>query len=149
MYQLIVPAPVLRVMLLALLLLTGLPALAEDSAKTQEKVYYEVASHAAADTVLAGVEDHLAASGGKASIVVIVYGKCVDFLREGARNPAGKPYSATIQELSKRGVEFRVCGTTLKRREIDPQRVIPEGQIVPGGGAELKRLREQGYKRLN
>jgi uncharacterized protein len=148
MYKLIVPAPFLQVLLLALLSLTGLPAIAA-STESLEKVYYEVASRAAADTVLAGVEDHLAASGGKASIVVMVYGKGVDFLLEGARNPMGKPYSATIQELSKRGVEFRVCGTTLKRREIDPQRVIPEGQIVPGGGAEIDRLREQGYKRLN
>jgi intracellular sulfur oxidation DsrE/DsrF family protein len=112
-------------------------------------VYYEVASNRAIDTVLAGVEDHLAASGGKASIVVLVYGKGVDFLREGARDRAGDPYRTKVQELEKRGVQFRVCGTTLADRHIDPKQIIPEGQIVSGGGAELKRLREQGYKRLN
>jgi intracellular sulfur oxidation DsrE/DsrF family protein len=58
----------------------------------------------------------------------------------------GNDYVSNVQELVKRGVDFRVCRLTLERRNIDPKRVIEEARLVPSGVAEVARLQaREGY----
>ena len=56
------------------------------------------------------------------------------------KDKQGNEYIANVQELVKRGVDFRVCKITLERRMIDPKRVIEEARLVPSGVAEVAML---------
>ena len=91
---------------------------------------------------LRNIRNHLTADP-KAKIVVVTHYKGIDFLLEGARDKNGNPYDAAVDDLSMKGVEFRVCEFTLKGRNIDKSRVHPEAKIVPSGVAEIGRLQSQ------
>jgi len=45
-----------------------------------------------------------------------------------------------VDDLSLKGVEFRVCNFTLTSRNIDRKLVHPEAKVVPSGVAEVARL---------
>ena len=68
---------------------------------------------------------------------------------QGARDENGAAYAPAIAKLASRGVDFAVCGATLTMRRIDPKRVLAQGRIVDGGNAEIARLADDGYLRLN
>jgi intracellular sulfur oxidation DsrE/DsrF family protein len=114
------------------------------------KFVYEVPTTASIPTVLNGVRDHLNSAGGNVKIAVVAYGKGVDLLLANARDENGNLYQPAVEELVKRGVEFRACGTTLEFHKIDASRVIHSGTIVPGGISEIERLKnEEGYVPMN
>lgn len=91
---------------------------------------------------LRNIRNHLEADP-TARIVVITHFKGIDFLLEGAKDKNGNPYDAAVDDLSMKGVEFRVCEFTLKGRKIDKSKVHPEAKIVPSGVAEIGRLQSQ------
>ena len=91
---------------------------------------------------LRNIRNHLAVDPG-VKIVVVTHYKGIDFLLEGARDKNGNPYDAAVDDLSMKGVEFRVCEFTLKGRNIDKGKVHPEAKIVPSGVAEIGRLQSQ------
>ena len=85
------------------------------------------------------IRNHLGADA-KAKIVVVTHGRGIDFLLKGAKNAQGNAFANDIDELSTRGIEFRVCRNTLTQRKIDPDQVVREGRIVESGVAEVARL---------
>jgi uncharacterized protein len=113
------------------------------------KVVYQVSDGVdQAAQALRNVRNHLEADP-TAKIVVVSLAGGVDFMLDGARDKNGNLFDANVQELVKMGVEFRVCKTTLKRRNIDPRRVIEEGSLVPSGVAEIARLQaKEGFAYL-
>lgn len=138
----------LRTALLFLLFaMAGAAALS--AGEKPEKVVYHITDSANATALLNNVRNHLEASP-KAQIVVVAHGGGIDFLLEDAKNKNGNPYDAAVQELAGRhNVKFRVCNNTLKTRNIDKSKVIPEATIVPSGVAEVARLQTQeGYAYL-
>lgn len=50
-----------------------------------------------------------------------------------------------IIALYKKGILFRVCNNSLKARNIDPLRVIPEAVIVPVAILEIATKQEEGW----
>ena len=97
---------------------------------------------------LRNIRNHLSADP-TAKIVVVTHFKGIDFLLEGARDKNGNPYDAAVDDLSMKGVEFRVCEFTLKGRNIDRSKVHPEAKIVPSGVAEVGRLQaKEGFAYL-
>ena len=64
----------------------------------------------------------------------------INFLLDGATDRNGNLYEPLVQELTARGIEFRLCNFTLQSRNIDPSKVIAEAKIVPSGVAEVSRL---------
>lgn len=54
-------------------------------------------------------------------------------------------YKAQITDLSKRGVSFAVCNNSLKARNIDANRVIPEAIIVPVAILEIVKKQKKGW----
>jgi len=51
-----------------------------------------------------------------------------------------------VAELAAKGVEFRVCNTTLKTRKLDASHVIAQAKVVPSGVAETANLQaKQGF----
>ncbi len=91
---------------------------------------------------LRNIRNHLSVDPG-VKIVVVTHYKGIDFLLEGARDKNGNPYDAAVDDLTMKGVEFRVCEFTLKGRNIDKAKVHPEAKIVPSGVAEIGRLQSQ------
>lgn len=126
--------------LLAVVLSAGQQAVARDTGDDQEKVVYHVNDSDNAGAALRNIGNHLDATDGKAKIVVVTHAKGIDFLLDGALDKNGNPYSIPVEKLKERGVDFRVCAITLKTRNIDPKKVIPEARIVPSGVAEIGRL---------
>jgi hypothetical protein len=78
-------------------------------------------------------------------IVVVAHGAGIDFLLKGAKDKQGNTFDAELETLGLRGVEFRVCNNTLKSRNIEASRVVPDAKIVPSGVAEIAKLESQGY----
>ena len=102
-------------------------------------VYHFDAGLEQATKGLRNIKNHLDVDP-KVKIVVVAHAQGVNFLMEGAQNQAGNPYNIPVEELSARGVEFRVCEITLKSNKIDPKRLLPETKLVPSGVAEVARL---------
>ncbi len=110
------------------------------------KVVYHLSEGTDQSTsALRNIRNHLSADA-TAKITVVTHALGVDFLLDGAKDKAGNEYAANVQELVKRGVDFRVCKITLERRMIDPKKVIEEAKLVPSGVAEVARLQaREGY----
>ena len=119
----------------------------KDAAKDEPvKVVYHVSeSIEQATAALRNIRNHLEADP-TAKIIVVTHANGIDFLLDGAKDKNGNLFDANVQELVKKGVEFRVCKVTLDRRSIDPKRVIEEAKLVPSGVAEVARLQaKEGY----
>jgi intracellular sulfur oxidation DsrE/DsrF family protein len=131
--------------LVALVLASWL-ALSRDPTPTgQLRVVFHVTSSEGVSEALRSLGNHLRAEPD-ARVVVVAHNTGVDFLLEGARDEAGRPFEGTIREYRRQGVEFRICHNTLSRRGIADSKVIPEVIVVPSGIAEIGRLqRREGY----
>ena len=94
---------------------------------------------------LRNIKNHLD-TDPTAKIVVVAHAQGVQFLLDGAVNSTGNPYNIPVEELAKRGVEFRVCEITLKSNKIDPRKLLPETTVVPSGVVEIGRLQaKEGF----
>lgn len=101
-----------------------------------------------APQAIRNIRNHLAADP-KAKIVVVSHAAGINFLLREAKDANGNPFEVAVQDLSMKGVEFRVCEFTLKSRNIDKKQMIDEVKYVPSGVAEVARLQSQeGYSYL-
>lgn len=73
-----------------------------------------------------------------AQIQIVAYAKGVDFLVDGSPGKRDE-----VKALKDRGVVFKVCNNTLRYRNIDPSKVLPEASTVPYGAIEIARLQQQ------
>jgi len=53
-------------------------------------------------------------------------------------------FKSQIADLYKKGVVFAVCNNSLKKRNIDPARVIPGAIVVPVAMLEIVKKQEEG-----
>jgi intracellular sulfur oxidation DsrE/DsrF family protein len=91
------------------------------------------------------IRNHLSADPN-AKIQVVTHGRGIDFLLKDAKKPTGAAFSNDVEELSLRGIEFKVCNNTLQTRKIDLVQVVGDAKIVPSGVAEVARLQaKEGY----
>ncbi len=132
--------------LLALLSLGLIPVNA-NAAGDNKVVYHINLGNEQATDALRNIKNHLTVDP-KAKIVVVTHSAGVDFLLEGAEDKNGNLYSGPVSELAAKGVDFRVCQTTLERRKIDPKKVIADAKLVPSGVVEVTRLQREGYAYL-
>lgn len=110
-----------------------------------DKVVYHINDAGDARGALRNIGNHLEVNP-EAKIVVVTHSQGVDFLMEGAKDKNGNPFNITVEELKGKGVTFDVCEITLKRRNLDKSKFIPEAQFVPSGVAELAKLQQrEGY----
>jgi intracellular sulfur oxidation DsrE/DsrF family protein len=116
-------------------------AMADDPVKV---VYHINEGVQKAPAVLHNIANELDAEPNT-KIVVVAHGPGIDFLLRGAKDKQGNTFDAELETLGLRGVEFRVCNNTLKSRNIEASRVVPDAKIVPSGVAEIARLESQGY----
>lgn len=124
---------------------TGTGGPAAQGAKPVHVVYHVNEGLEQASNGLRNIRNHLSADPS-AKIVVVTHAAGINFLLEGAKDKNGNPYDAAVDDLSLKGVEFRVCNFTLLARNIDKSKVHSEAKIVPSGVAEVSRLQaREGY----
>ncbi len=92
-----------------------------------------------ASLAMNNIKNHMAADP-TAKIVVVTHGKGIDFLLKDAKDAKGNDFSKTVEDLTLKGVDFRVCNNTLVGRKIDPSTVISDAKIVPAGVVEISNL---------
>jgi hypothetical protein len=125
--------------------LQALPAAAADTATAARRtVVYHIDDSQRAIPMIRSVGNHRRADA-EIRIIVVALSAGVDFLVEGAADDRGNTYDALVDPLMLEGVEFRVCGNTLKGRQIDAASLLPDVTVVPSGVAEIARLQiEEG-----
>lgn len=131
------------------LLLVAAFAVLSGCATTEQKqvkaVYHINEGLDQASNGLRNIRNHLDADPG-AKITVVTHSKGIDFLLDGATDKNGNAYAASVDDLTAKGVEFKVCNNTLVSRKIDKNKVIMNAGIVPSGVAEVGRLQtREGY----
>jgi uncharacterized protein len=113
------------------------------------KVVYHMNEPATrAPQAIRNIRNHLTADP-KAKIVVVSHAQGIDFLMKDAKDANGNPFEVAVQDLTSKGVEFRVCEFTLTQRKIDKKQLIDDIKYVPSGVAEVGRLQaREGYAYL-
>lgn len=128
--------------------IAALLSLAAVGAWAQDKVAYHVndAKSQALGT-LRNIRNHLD-TDPTAQILVVTHANGVDFLMEGAKDPNGGDYAATVSALVARGVKFEVCEITLKNRNLKREQFIQEAEFTPSGVVRLTKLQLAGWAYL-
>jgi intracellular sulfur oxidation DsrE/DsrF family protein len=132
------------------LLLLGLasPVWAEAPEASGEKVVFHLDETASARWALMLARSY-SDDNPKASVVFVAYGPGIDFLLEDAKDKRGNPYEPAVLTLIDRGVDFRVCATTLTARSIAKEELLDAVSVVPSGISEIVRLQlKEGYAYL-
>ena len=146
------------VLLAVIALLASINVTANDRYGKQKVVYHINHDDPQAQAgALRNVQNHInAVSAESLDLKVVMHGKGLSLLLEpaAAGNTKLKQGNATnavqerIARLKKQGVDFNVCGNTLKKKNIDYERDlygVDAADIVPSGVAELSRLQGMGY----
>jgi intracellular sulfur oxidation DsrE/DsrF family protein len=143
------------VLLGTLVLLAGMASAGEP---TQKVVYHINGGDAAQQSAALGnILNHLNAVGPEnIEIKVVLHGDGVSLLLypDALAHTKMKTANATdemqpkIAGLKEKGVQFQVCGTTLKGRNVDAEKDLYDvkpGDVVPSGVAQIGTLQSQGY----
>ena len=133
-----------RAAVLALLVVLGAGLLPAGAAEPVKVVYHLNEGLEQATRAMTNIRNHMSADPG-VKIVVVAHGRGIDFLLKDARTAGGTAFVTDIDELTLRGVEFRVCRFTLERRKLEPSSLVPDAKLVPSGVAEVARLQSREH----
>jgi len=147
--------------LLTVSLSLGISSVANAGSYGTQKIAYHVNYDAAKRQAgaLRNIQNHINAVGAKnLDLRVIMHGKGLSMLLlpEEASNtklPLGNATNkqqASIANLKKQGVTFKVCANTLKGKKIDIDQLYDaeNSDIVPSGVAEVAHLQARGFSYL-
>lgn len=146
--------------LLTVSLSLGVSSVANAGYGTQKVAYhvnYDIAKRQAG--ALRNIQNHINAVGAKnLDLRVIMHGKGLSMLllpeeASSTKLPVGNATNkqqASIANLKKQGVTFKVCANTLKGKKIDIDQLYDaeKTDIVPSGVAEVVHLQAQGFSYL-
>ena len=131
------PAIVLAVVLLA----ASGAARAEDVVKT----VYHLPDDRLATLAMNNVSNHLSADPS-ARIIVVALSTGVRVFTFGAQDAGGRPYADWVEQLSAKGVDFRICQNSMNALKLTQKDLIEKVSIVPSGVAEIARLQaKEGF----
>lgn len=95
--------------------------------------------------MLTNIRNHIEAVGkGHVQVRVVDLGAGLDLFITANTDP---DLASRIDALKAEGVQFLICGNTLKGRKLDWHTLygVKESDIVPSGVAELIRLQQMGF----
>jgi intracellular sulfur oxidation DsrE/DsrF family protein len=122
--------------LLAGALLSGVvSAHAEDAIKT----VYHLPDERLATLAMNNINNHLFADPG-VKIVVVALSTGVRAFTFGAQDAGGRPYADWVDQLTAKGVEFRICQNSMNALKLTKKDLIDKVEVVPSGVAEIARL---------
>ncbi len=147
--------------LLTVSLSLGISSVANAGSYGTQKIAYHVNYDTAKRQTgaLRNIQNHINAVGAKnLDLRVIMHGKGLSMLLlpEEASNTklplgnANNKQQASIANLKKQGVTFKVCANTLKGKKIDIDQLYDaeNSDIVPSGVAEVAHLQARGFSYL-
>jgi intracellular sulfur oxidation DsrE/DsrF family protein len=122
--------------LLASALLSGaIAARADDAIKT----VYHLPDEKLATLAMNNISNHLVADPG-VKIVVVALSTGVRAFAFGAQDAGGRPYAEWVDQLTAKGVEFRICQNSMNALKLTKKDLIDKVDVVPSGVAEIARL---------
>src|SRR5687767_13978177 len=75
-----------------------------------------------------------------AQIEAVCYNNGIDYILS-----AKSKHTKAIADLKSKGVQFMACPNTMNQRNIKPEDLLPEVEIVPAGIAEIVEKQEKGW----
>ncbi|HEX9450661.1 MAG TPA: DsrE family protein [Burkholderiales bacterium] len=133
--------PAILATLLAALLACTFAARAEDAIKT----VYHLPDDRLATLAMNNINNHLSADPG-VKIVVVALSTGVRAFTFGAQDAGGRPYAEWVDQLTAKGVEFRICQNSMNALKLTKKDLIDKVEVVPSGVAEIARLQaREGY----
>ena len=117
------------------LLMCTVAACAEDAIKT----VYHLPDERLATLAMNNINNHLAADPG-AKIVVVALSTGVRPFTFGAQDAGGRLYADWVDQLTAKGVEFRICQNSMNALRLTTKDLIDKVVVVPSGVAEVARL---------
>jgi uncharacterized protein len=141
---------IVKVLLTSVLTFGPATVLANTAAAAVEpvKAVYHVNEAEKTWTALRNIQNHLR-DDATTKIVLVANGNGIDFLLKDAVDKQGTPFQPTLEELSKKGVVFKVCRNTLTSRKLTDDAVAGEALVIQAGVSEISRLQtREGYAYL-
>jgi intracellular sulfur oxidation DsrE/DsrF family protein len=109
------------------------------------KTVYHLSDEQSATLAMFNISNHLTADPG-AKIVLVALSRGVKVLTFGAQDATGRPFAEWVDQLSAKGVEFRICQNSMNAYKLTREDLVDKVQIVPSGVAEIARLQNrEGY----
>jgi hypothetical protein len=138
--------------------MSGMQGMGAIRPAVMQKVVYHVNGDDPAQqkAALGNIQNHInAVEKGSLDLKVVLHGDGVALLlypdalaktKMKAAN-ANEDMQARISGLKQQGVQFQVCGNTLKARSVDPKDLydVDAKDVVPSGVAQLGLLQSMGY----
>ena len=127
--------------LLAGALLAATAVRADDVIKT----VYHLPDDRLTTLAMNNISNHLSADP-RVKIVAVALSTGVRAFTFGAQDASGRPYAEWVDQLSAKGVEFRICQNSMKALQLTQKDLIDKVQVVPSGVAEIARLQaKEGF----
>ncbi|HEY5929612.1 MAG TPA: DsrE family protein [Burkholderiales bacterium] len=109
------------------------------------KVVYHLSDEQSATLAMFNISNHLAADPG-AKIVLVALSRGVKVFAFGAQDSTSRPFAEWVDQLTAKGVEFRVCQNSMNAYKLSKADLVDKVQVVPSGVAEIARLQNrEGY----
>jgi intracellular sulfur oxidation DsrE/DsrF family protein len=125
----------------AALLTASVAARADDAVKT----VYHLQDDKLATLAMNNVANHLSADPD-VKIVVVALATGVRAFMFGAQDAGGRPYADWVEQLSAKGVQFRICQNSMNALRLTQKDLIDKVEVVPSGVAEIARLQaKEGF----
>ena len=125
----------------ATLLTCAFATRADDAIKT----VYHLQDEKLATLAMNNINNHLFADPG-VKIVVVALSTGVRAFTFGAQDAGGRPYGDWVDQLTAKGVQFRICQNSMNALKLTKQDLIDKVEVVPSGVAEIARLQaREGY----
>jgi intracellular sulfur oxidation DsrE/DsrF family protein len=125
----------LATLLAGALLAATVAARADDAIKA----VYHLSDERLATMVMNNINNHMTVDPG-VKIVVVAVATGVKAFTFGAQDSGGRPFSDWVDQLTARGVEFRICENSMKALKLTKGDLIANIGTVPSGMAEIARL---------
>jgi uncharacterized protein len=119
----------------AALLMCATAARSDDAIKT----VYHLPDERLATLAMNNINNHLVADPG-VKIVVVALSTGVRAFAFGAQDASGRPYAEWVDQLTAKGVEFRICQNSMNALKLTRKDLIDKVDVVPSGVAEIARL---------
>jgi len=109
------------------------------------KVVYHLSDEQSATLAMFNISNHLSADPG-AKIVLVALSRGVKVFTFGAQDATSRPFAEWVDQLTAKGVEFRVCQNSMSAYKLTKEDLVDKVKIVPSGVAEIARLQSrEGY----
>jgi len=132
-------------MLIASMLAGALLSAAAVRADDVIKTVYHLPDDRLTTLAMNNISNHLSADP-RAKIVAVALSTGVRAFTFGAQDASGRPYAEWVDQLTAKGVEFRICQNSMKALQLTQKDLVDKVQVVPSGVAEIARLQaKEGF----